>query len=113
MAKLRVGQPGARIPAEARGFSLAQNRPDRLWGAPSLLLSGHPGSFQGVKRMGRDVNPSPPSSAEVKNEWSYTSTAPTGLHGVERSNFPFIFFVSPPVFVFLSFDSHLVRGLEL
>jgi len=28
----------------------------------------------GVKRPGREVDHSPPSSAEVKNEWSYTST---------------------------------------
>jgi hypothetical protein len=108
-AKLRVGQSGARIPAKARGFSLAPNRPYRLWGPPSLLLNGHPGSFQGLKRLGSDVNPSPPSSAEVKTGWSYTSTAPTGLRGVERSNFTLIFFVSLSAFAFLSFDSQLVE----
>jgi hypothetical protein len=31
-------------------------------------------SFLGVKRPGRDADHSPPSSAEVKNAWSYTST---------------------------------------
>jgi hypothetical protein len=30
----------------------------------------------GVKRPGREVDHSPPSSAEVKNEWSYTSITP-------------------------------------
>jgi hypothetical protein len=30
----------------------------------------------GVKRLGREVDFSPPSSAEVKNAWSYTSPPP-------------------------------------
>jgi hypothetical protein len=30
--------------------------------------------FSGVKRPGREADHSPPSSAEVKNAWSYTST---------------------------------------
>jgi hypothetical protein len=30
----------------------------------------------GVKRPGRETDHSPPSSAEVKNEWSYTFTLP-------------------------------------
>jgi hypothetical protein len=30
-----------------------------------------------VKRPGREADHSPPSSAEVKNEWSYTSTSGT------------------------------------
>jgi hypothetical protein len=30
------------------------------------------GSFLGVKRPGREADHSPPSSAEVKNAWSYT-----------------------------------------
>jgi hypothetical protein len=34
----------------------------------------------GVKRPGREAGNSPPSSAKIKNEWSYTSTP--CLHGV-------------------------------
>jgi len=30
----------------------------------------------GVKRPGREANCSPPSSAEIQNAWSYTSTPP-------------------------------------
>jgi len=30
--------------------------------------------FLGVKRPGHEADHSPPSSAEVKNAWSYTST---------------------------------------
>jgi hypothetical protein len=37
-----------------------------------LVISG--GSFAGVKRPGGGADSSPPSSAEVKNAWSYTST---------------------------------------
>jgi hypothetical protein len=33
-----------------------------------------------VKQLGREVNQSPSSSAEVK-EWSYTSSLPLFLHG--------------------------------
>jgi hypothetical protein len=34
-----------------------------------------PGALSpGIKRPGREADQSPPSSAEVKNEWCYTST---------------------------------------
>jgi len=39
----------------------------------------------GVKEPGREAEQSPPSSAEVKNAWSYTSTLPMRLHGVVLS----------------------------
>jgi hypothetical protein len=38
-----------------------------------------------VKRPGREADRSPPSSAKVKNAWSYTSTPPIRLHGVVLS----------------------------
>jgi hypothetical protein len=37
------------------------------------------GSFPGVKRPGRGANHPPPSSADVTNEQSYTSTPPLDL----------------------------------
>jgi hypothetical protein len=43
----------------------------------------------GVTLPGRYVDHSPPPSDEIKNEWSYTSTPPTFLHGIDRGNFPF------------------------
>jgi hypothetical protein len=51
-------------------------RPDRLWGPPNLLDMGTGGSFPGVKRQGREADQSPPTSAEVKKMWIYTSTPP-------------------------------------
>jgi hypothetical protein len=32
--------------------------------------------YPGLKRRGREADHSPPSSAEVKNEWGYTITSP-------------------------------------
>jgi hypothetical protein len=43
----------------------------------------------GVKGPGCDTDHSPPSSAEVENEWSYTCTPPTCLCSVDRWNFTF------------------------
>ena len=44
-------------------------------------------SFSGVKRPGREADHSPPSSAEVKNEWSYASILPVCLRGLYRDDF--------------------------
>jgi hypothetical protein len=42
-----------------------------------------PGTLSvGVKRPGRETDHSPPSSAEVKNSWSYIANSPIRLHGV-------------------------------
>jgi hypothetical protein len=38
--------------------------------------------YPGVKRSGREAGHTPPSSADVKNAWSYTSTLPIFLHSV-------------------------------
>jgi hypothetical protein len=62
---------------------------------PSILWV--PGVFSlGVKRLGREADHSPPSSAEVKKAWNYTSTSPVRLYVVvfsyekRRDNFTFI-----------------------
>jgi len=65
--------PGFKSLYSKRFFS-SQKRPDRLRDPPSLLFSAYRGSFPGVKRPGPEVNYSPPSSTEVKNEWVYTSS---------------------------------------
>jgi len=60
---------------------------NRLCGPPNLLFNEHPGTCPGVKRPGRKVDYLPPPSVEMKNEWSYTSTPPICLCGVDRDNF--------------------------
>jgi hypothetical protein len=53
----------------------------------------HPASYPmgtgelspGVQRPGREADHSLPSSAKVKNAWSYTSTPPLCLHGLVLS----------------------------
>jgi len=53
------------------------------------VFSGCKGAFLGLKRPGRDVDYSPPSSAEVNNEWIHTSALLVCLHGVYRETFTF------------------------
>jgi hypothetical protein len=56
---------------------------------PPILLV--PGALSlGIKRLGREADHSSPSSAEVKNAWSYTSTHAIRFHGVVLS-FTFTF----------------------
>jgi hypothetical protein len=50
-------------------------------------------SYHLPQQSGHEVNRSPPFTAEVKNQWSYTFTSPTSVHlnGVSRHNFTFTF----------------------
>ena len=53
-------QPGERsrlvtgVPAEAREYS--ENRPDPLWGQPSILFSGYVGCFPRLLHLGHEVD---------------------------------------------------------
>jgi hypothetical protein len=72
----RAGQSGVRIVLVARDVIFAEG-PEHLWGALTSLFSGFRGTLVlGVKWSGREADLSPPSNAEVKNEWNYT-TAPS------------------------------------
>jgi hypothetical protein len=46
---------------------------------PTTYTMGTGGSFPGVKRPGREADHSPPTSAEVKKMWIYTSIPPYAL----------------------------------
>jgi hypothetical protein len=59
---------------------------DQLWEPSCLVFDGYKVYFPGVKRPGRETDHSPTSSAEVKNEFNYTSAPPLSLHGVDRHN---------------------------
>jgi hypothetical protein len=73
----------------ARGDFSSPKRQDQLWNQPSILFSGYRASLL-VKRPMREFSHAPPSSAEVKNEWSYTSIPPVCLHSMDRANFTYI-----------------------
>jgi hypothetical protein len=57
--------------------ALAPTQPPIQWVPGALSL--------GIKWSGREADHSPPSNAEVKNAWSYTSTPPIHLNGVVLS----------------------------
>ena len=90
--RLRAGPSRVRILEGAIEFFLLKNRPHRFWGPPNLLFNGYRDSFRGLKRLGREVDHSPSSSAEVKNGWCYTSTPPLCLYVVDRNHFAFLIF---------------------
>jgi len=71
------------IPVGARDFPLLQNFQT---GPQNFLLSVCQSPFLGERH---EVDNPPPAIAEVRNEWSYTSTPPIFLHGVDRDNFTF------------------------
>jgi len=52
----------------------------------TILFNGYQGSLPALKQLGHEINHSPPSSAQVKNDWSYTSTPPVCLCGMDREN---------------------------
>jgi hypothetical protein len=55
-------------------FSIIRSRPNRTWRPPSLLYNRFRCSSQKVKWLGSGVDYPPPPTAEVKNEYGYTST---------------------------------------
>jgi len=71
----RLDGPGSNFGNDSR-FVSSPKRPYRLWGPHTNQLNLYQRSFRVLKRSERDGDHSPPSSAEVKNEWSYTSTSP-------------------------------------
>jgi len=65
------------------------------------------------KRPGREVEHSPPSSAEIGNGWSYTSTPTVCLHGVvlslkKSTGTPLLYWVYIPLhFAYYAYSSSL------
>jgi hypothetical protein len=78
---------GSRVqfPAGAGNFSLHHCLQNGSGAHPASYPMGIRSSSLGVKWPGREADHSPPSSAEVKNEWSYTSTPAIRLHGLVPS----------------------------
>jgi hypothetical protein len=82
---LRAGGSGVVIPAEARQFSVSQNVRPTL-GPSQPHCQWVQGFLPTVKRSGRDADHLLSSTAEVKNEWKYTSTPPICLHDQHTDN---------------------------
>jgi hypothetical protein len=61
---------------------LSSTCPVQLRDPPNLLSNGYRGPSLEERQPGLEADHSPPPSAEVKNEWSYTSTPPIRLHGL-------------------------------
>ena len=62
------------------GGKIFRNRPDRLWGPPSLLHNGYHVSLPQVKLPGRGVNHPPQSNAQVKERvqlYLYSTSRPS------------------------------------
>lgn len=58
-----------------------------IQGVRQCLLKGQATISPDVKRSRREADLSPPSSAEIKNEWGYTSASPVCFRGVDRDVF--------------------------
>jgi hypothetical protein len=71
---------GIRVPAGAGNFSLHHHSQIGSGAHPASYPVGTRGSFPGC-----EADHSPPSNAEVKNAWGYTSTPPVHLHGLVLS----------------------------
>jgi hypothetical protein len=69
------------FPGRGSKFFSSPNRPDKLWGPPSLLFNGHRISFPGVKPPGRVADHSPPLSTEAN-----TCSPPVCLNVADNDN---------------------------
>jgi hypothetical protein len=86
---LRAGRPRFRIPEGARGFCVPQNIRTVSGAHPASYSVGTGFFFLGVNRPWREVDHSPPSTAELKNEWSHTSAPTVCLYDVRTDRFTF------------------------
>jgi hypothetical protein len=68
---------GVQLPAEMMGIFLFATASGPALRPTQPPIQRVPGAlFPGIKRPGREADHSPPSSADVKNAWNYTSTPP-------------------------------------
>jgi hypothetical protein len=72
---------GVRVSVGSRIFCSSHRR-EWLWCPPNLLSNGYRGFFPGVKRLRREADHSPSTTAEVKQIRIYTSIPPIRLRSV-------------------------------
>jgi len=81
-ARIRSGRSRKRgsIPCRGKGFLFSH--PNRFWDPADILLNVYWRS-----KGGHSV----PTTADVRNGWSYASAAPLCFHGLDRDRFVFVF----------------------
>ena len=84
MARLQAGRSGVQGLA---GIFLYSGTSVRALGPTQPSIKWVPGASQGMKRQEREVDHSPLSGVEVRNEWSCTSVSCVCFHGMDRDYF--------------------------
>ena len=84
------------------GGEIFHTCPERPWGPPSLLYNGYRVLPGGKERLERGADPSPPSSAVVMKEQSYTSTPPMGRRAYTEPQCLY----KGALYLYLSFTQH-------
>jgi hypothetical protein len=79
---------GVQFLARARDFSVLHSVQTGSRVRPASYSVDIVGPFREVKRPGREFDHSTPSSAEIKKEWSYTSTPPYVFMACTGTNLP-------------------------
>jgi len=69
---------------------------------PYFIFNGYWDIFQDVKRPGRDADQLPSYNAEVKNEWSYTSSLPYIPSWCRKVHFKFLPFSQANISIYKS-----------
>jgi hypothetical protein len=86
VTRVGTGWSGVWILVEMRFFFSPSKMSRPGVGLMILLFSMYWDSFPGAKQLRCEVNCSPPSSAEVKSEWSYTFILLVCLYGMDGEN---------------------------
>lgn len=107
VSTLQAGWSEAQFPPQAKILLFSKASRPALWGPCNLPFNTYRSSFPWLQRLWREANHSPPSSSEVNNGWSYTSTPPICLHGVGRDNCTFTFKRRAPFI--LNLDNRLIK----
>jgi hypothetical protein len=71
---LRAGRPRGRSSGGGKNFYFSMSSRPALGVQPTSYPMGTGALSPGVKRQGREADHSPPTSAEMKKMWIYTST---------------------------------------
>ena len=100
------------ISRQGKRFICSPKRPDRRRGRHCRLFSGNLSYLPGINRQWHEIKLRPPSNAEVKNEWSYTSTPPICLRDLEPGILYLFTFKAVDVWVFVWTEWRRYKALQ-